>query len=168
MTERVFKFLTSLRLTVALLCAGLVLVFLGTLAQEPLGLYAAQQRFFRSFFVDAGSMFAALHKAADMVLQGFGRSLSPLNPQDAQNGPGFPAFPGGYLLGTLLLANLLAAHVSRFQFTKKKAGILMVHTGIVLLWVGKMLPDFRGGESYRRLSSDEPAKFYSESSLHNE
>lgn len=168
MTDRLFKILTSLRLTVVLLCVGLVLVFLGTLAQEPLGLYVAQQRFFRSFFVDGGSMAAALHKVADMILQGFGRSLSPLDPQAALNGPGFPAFPGGYLVGTLLLVNLLAAHATRFKFAWKKSGILMAHAGIVLLLVGQMLTDLLARESYMRLSSDEPAKFYSESSLHNE
>lgn len=168
MFNRLFKTLTSLRLTVVLLCAGLVLVFLGTLAQEPLGLYAAQQRFFRSFFVDAGSMFAALHKAADMIMQGFGRSLAPLNPQDVQSSAAFPAFPGGYLVGTLLLANLLAAHVTRFKFTRKKVGILLVHAGIVMLLVGQMLTDLLARESYMQLSTEGPAKYYSESGLRNE
>src|SRR5713101_7643113 len=44
-------FFASLRLTVACLALGLVLVFWGTLAQVDLGLWKAQNEFFRSFFV---------------------------------------------------------------------------------------------------------------------
>ena len=51
MVTRLYNFLSSLRLTVVLLALGLVLVFWGTLAQVNLGLYKAQNDFFRSFFV---------------------------------------------------------------------------------------------------------------------
>src|SRR5262249_15020493 len=39
-------------------------------------------------------------------------------PRTIPVGGGFP-FPGGWLLGTLLLVNLLAAHAVRFRFTPK-------------------------------------------------
>src|SRR5437879_5710699 len=45
------KFFSSLRLTVVCLGLGIVLVFAGTLAQVDLGLYKAQNQFFRSFFI---------------------------------------------------------------------------------------------------------------------
>ena len=51
MLDRLYRILTSLKLTVALLALGLVLVFWGTLAQVHLGLYKAQNNFFRSFFI---------------------------------------------------------------------------------------------------------------------
>ncbi len=51
MGNRLYRFFTSLRLTVALLALGLILVFWGTLAQVQLGLYKAQNDFFRSFFI---------------------------------------------------------------------------------------------------------------------
>src|SRR5437870_3640814 len=44
-------FFSSLRLTVVLLGIGIVLIFVGTIAQVDLGLYQAQNEFFRSFLV---------------------------------------------------------------------------------------------------------------------
>jgi hypothetical protein len=51
MTRSLWKFFTSLRLTVVCLAIGIVLVFLGTLAQRDDGLYLATGRWFRSWFV---------------------------------------------------------------------------------------------------------------------
>jgi len=31
-------------------------------------------------------------------------------------------FPGGYLLGVILMVNLLAAHAARFQLTRRRPG----------------------------------------------
>src|SRR5438105_7764603 len=110
MLERLFKILSSLKLTVVCLGIAIVLVFIGTLAQVDEGLYQAQTRYFKSFLIywsPAGSSFS------------------------------FPVFPGGYLLGTLLLANLLSAHISRFKLTRKKIGIFAIHSGIILLLMGQ-------------------------------
>ena len=108
MFNRLLKPLTSLRLTVVLLTAGLVLVLVGTLAQVHEGLYQAQTRYFKHWFVWGITMFG--HKI----------SLG---------------LPGGYLIGTLLLVNLTAAHIKRFQRTWKKLGIHLTHAGVVLLLV---------------------------------
>ena len=51
MLERALKIISSLKLTIVLLAFGIALVFFGTLAQVDEGLYAAQNRWFRSFFV---------------------------------------------------------------------------------------------------------------------
>src|SRR5260370_31978085 len=73
------RFFASLRLTVACLALGLVLVFIGTLAQVDLGLFKAQNEFFRSFFIYWGP------KAASWRIS---------------------VFPGGYLIGGVVPINL--------------------------------------------------------------
>src|SRR5437773_506631 len=139
--KRFIDFLTSLRLTVVCLAFATLLVFIGTLAQVDLGLYNAQNQFFRSFFIWWGP------KGADWKI---------------------PVFPGGYTLGAILLANLLAAHAKRFSLTKKKTGIFMIHAGIILLLVGQFATDRLSTESYMRLVAQEEGKNYSESSLSTE
>ena len=140
MLDRLAKSLTSLRLTVVLLCAGLLLVFVGTLAQVHEGLYQAQTRYFKSWFIWQPTI---------------GDSQWPI------------LLPGGYLLGTLLIVNLLAAHATRFKFTKKKIGILLVHAGVVCLLLGQLLTDAFSSESAMQLSEGE-AKNYSQDFRANE
>ena len=79
MVERIVKLFNSLKLTVVLLSVGLLLVFIGTLAQVHEGLYQAQARYFKSWLVSSPTIFG---KVVPIIL------------------------PGGYLLGTLLLINL--------------------------------------------------------------
>ena len=105
---KVIDFFTSLRLTVVCLGLALGLVFLGTLAQVKLGLYIVQDQFFNSYFVwwkPEGGSFK------------------------------IPVWPGGYLLGGVLLINLIAAHVKRFELSRKKFGIFVVHAGLILLQI---------------------------------
>jgi len=120
MLEFVYKFFTSLRLTVVLLALGLVLVFWGTLAQVNAGLYQVQNEFFRSFFV--------YWKPAGSSLR-------------------VPIFPGGYLVGCLLMINLFAAHLRYYRPGLKKLGVAMIHIGIVLLLLGQLLTDVLSSES---------------------
>ncbi len=127
---------TSLRLTVVCLAAGLVLVFLGTLAQVDLGLYKAQNEFFRSFLVFWGP------KGASWKI---------------------PVLPGGYLVGGVLLINLIASHYKRFSFTRDKAGIWMVHFGLILLLLGQLMTDLVSRESTLHLREGE-TRNYTESS----
>lgn len=133
--DRLVDFFTSLRLTVVCLVLGLVLVFVGTLAQVDLGLYKAQNEFFRSFVVFWGPKGASWR---------------------------IPVLPGGYLVGGVLLLNLVAAHVRRFHLTRKKIGIWMVHVGIILLLLGQLLTDLLSKESTLRLREGQPGKNYSE------
>jgi hypothetical protein len=153
-----FKPLASLRLTLILLAFSLLLVFLGTMAQEPLGLYLAQDRFFQSAFVDLASMTAAVKKTLQMIHI----YLPPSTAADVLQAAPIPVFPGGYLLGSLLLVNLIAAHATRFRFTWKKSGILLVHAGMVILLVGQLATDLVARESAMRLTEGEE-KSYSES-----
>ncbi len=135
MLDRIVKFFTSLRLTVACLGIGVVVVFLGTLAQVDDGLYLAQAKWFRSFFVWWGPRGAHWH---------------------------IPIFPGGYLVGGVLLVNLIAAHIKRFQLTAKKFGINLLHLGIILLLLGQLATDLFSRETQMRFVRGQTLK-YSES-----
>jgi hypothetical protein len=104
-------------------------------AQVQLGLYQAQNEFFRSFFV---------------FWQPKGSALK------------IPVFPGGYLLGGMLLINLFAAHFRYYRSTRKKIGILLIHLGIVLLLAGQFLTDFLSSESVMHIRTGSSAN-YSES-----
>ena len=134
MLKSLFRFFSSLKLTVTCLVLGCIMVFWGTLAQVHLGLFKAQTEFFRSFFI-----------------------YWPLD----GSAPHIPIFPGGYLLGTVLLINLLAAHLRYYQPGKRKIGIALIHLGVVLLLVGQMLTDFLSRESALHLRIGE-TKNYSE------
>jgi hypothetical protein len=133
--ERLIKFFASLRLTVVCLGLGMILIFSGTLAQVQLGLYKAQNEFFRSFFV----YWQPEHFPWKI-----------------------PVLPGGYLLGGVLLLNLVAAHSERFSFSRKKAGIWLIHMGLILLLLGQLLTDMLANESSLHLRIGE-ARNYSES-----
>jgi hypothetical protein len=109
--KNIVGFFKSLKLTVTLLAFSVVLVFIGTLAQADEGLYGAQAHYFKQWIVIGAHIFG--HKVP-LIL------------------------PGGYLIGTLLLVNLVVAHIYRFEFTTKKIGIQLAHAGVILLLVGQL------------------------------
>jgi len=151
----VIKFFTSLKLTVAVLSFATVLVFLGTVAQEPMGLKLAVDRFFKVFFVDHIAMKAGLNKTAHLF---FNIKPEPV-PQWELTREGVPAFPGGYLLGSLLLVGLLGSYYTRFVFSWKKAGVVMTHMGIIILLLGQVLTDVLSVESYIRMEAGERVNY---------
>jgi len=132
--KNLFNLFSSLKLTVACLVLGCVIVFWGTIAQVHLGLYKAQNEFFRSLFVYWTPPGSSLH---------------------------IPIFPGGYFVGTVLLINLFVAHFRYYQPGKRKIGIMLIHLGIVLLLLGQMLTDFLSRESALHLRIGQ-TKNYSE------
>ena len=127
------RFFASLRLTVVCLALALVLVFWGTLAQVELGLYKAQNEFFRSFFLYWGPKGASWR---------------------------IPIFPGGYLIGGVLLINLVVSQWRRYTFSLSKLGLWMVHFGLILLLLGQLMTDLLSRESVLHLREGE-AKNYS-------
>ena len=133
--KKIAAFFTSLRLTVVLLAFAILLVFIGTIAQVDEGLYNAQARYFRQWFI--------------LGLDFFGWKI-PL------------ILPGGYLIGTLLLLNLVAAHVYRFQLSVKKIGIQLAHCGVILLLVGQLVTDMMSQETQMHFTEGE-TRAYSES-----
>ena len=132
------KFFVSLKLTVSLLALSVLLVFLGTLDQVNLGIWVVQEKWFKSF----------------IVLQNI-------------QGIPVPIFPGGYFIGALLLINLVAAHTQRFAATWKKAGIQLVHGGLILLLLGELATGLFQEEFQLRLDEGQ-SKNFSESWQYNE
>ena len=125
--KALFKFFSSLKLTVVLLAFSMVLIFFGTLAQVETGIWKTQQDYFQSFlavwaYPEAWIAFDKLHWLRIPI-------------------------PGGYLLGGMLLINLVAAHVTRFKFTAKKSGIFLIHLGLILLLLSELLTDLASQES---------------------
>jgi hypothetical protein len=110
--------LASLRLTVVLFALSIILVFAGTLAQVDAGIWTVVSKYFRSFYVW-------------IPLQIF-------FPRALKVSGGFP-FPGGWLLGTLLLVNLLAAHAIRFKASWKRSGIILLHGGLIVIMLGELI-----------------------------
>jgi hypothetical protein len=140
MLKSFFQFFTSLRLTVVCLGLSTLLVFVGTIAQVEQGLYQAQDRYFKSFFVYWSP------SGADW---------------------GIPVFPGGYLLGSILTLNLITNYIRRYKFNRANLGLLTVHLGLVLLLVGQLFTDLLSTESAMNLQLGE-TKNYSEDFFANE
>jgi len=140
MLSKVVDLITSLKLTIACLVAAMVLVLAGTFAQVHFGIRLVQQRYFQSLFV---------------WWPPEGRSFK------------IPLFPGGYLVGGLLLINLIAAQVRRFQWTWRKLGIHLIHAGLIIMLAGGLFTDLFAVESHMRLTNGE-AKNYSEDTRQDE
>jgi hypothetical protein len=139
-----FKFFTSLRLTVALLAFSLFIIFFGTMAQEPMGLNEAVDRYFKSWFVDQVAMEAGLNKTAQL----FGWQWAPITQDKILGDSVWTPIPGGYLVGVLLLFNLLMAHYVRFELSFKKGGIFLTHLGIITLLLSQLFTDIFQVESF--------------------
>jgi hypothetical protein len=133
--KKIVGFFTSLKLTVTLLAFSIVLVFVGTLAQADEGLYGAQAHYFKQWIVIGAHLFG--HKVP-LIL------------------------PGGYLLGVLLLVNLISAHIYRFEFSRKKLGIQLAHAGVIVLLVGQLSTDMLAREMQMHFAEGETLN-YSES-----
>jgi hypothetical protein len=78
-----------------------------------------------------------------------------------------PVYPGGYLIGGLLLLNLLSAHAYRFKAGWRKSGIWMTHAGLIVLLVGEIVSGLVQEDYQMRLDEGE-TKNYSESPRLNE
>ncbi len=104
--------LASLRLTVVLLSLSMMLVFLATMAQTRIGIWEVMNTYIRTFWV---------------WIEWPGSELR------------LPIFPGGWLLGALLLINLVAAHAVRFSLSARKIPMMLIHGGIALLLISELI-----------------------------
>ena len=132
--------ISSLRLTLVCLAAAFFLVFVGTLAQVRLGLYIVQEQYFQSWFIWWSA---------------------------ASGNFKIPVFPGGHLIGAVLLVNLIASLIHRLSWNWRKLGILLIHFGIIIMLVGGLATDLFSVSSYMRIREGE-TKNYSEDSSHRE
>ena len=132
MVKELLRWLTSLRLTVVCLSFALILVFVGTVAQVNEGLYQAQNRYFKSVFIYWSP------QGADWKI---------------------PILPGGYLVGTVLLANIIAIYSKKFGFARNRLGLLLIHGGLVLLLLGQLCTDLLSVESSMQLTRGQSSNY---------
>jgi len=111
-SSRIWDAITSLKLTIVCLVLLMGLVVACTLAQINLGTYGAVNAYVRSFLVW-------------WEVPGTAYSI--------------PIFPGGGLVGFVLLLNLVAAQVRRLELSWRKTGLWIVHAGLILLFVGEFV-----------------------------
>jgi hypothetical protein len=115
---KILDFCASLRVTVVLFLLAFLLVFYGTWAQVDAGIWTVVKQYFRWWYVFIPFKILVF------------RTI------DIPESYGIP-FPGGWTLGALLLTNLLAAHATRFKLTWKRSGILMLHSGLIVMMLGE-------------------------------
>ena len=108
--QKIWDGVTSLSLTIACLALLMVLVVACTLAQVRLGTLGAVNLYMRAWFYW-------------MDLGAFS----------------LPIFPGGATVGLVLMVNLIAAQLRRLELSWRKAGIWIVHAGLILLFVGEFV-----------------------------
>ncbi|MEC8650632.1 MAG: cytochrome c biogenesis protein ResB [Verrucomicrobiota bacterium] len=141
------KIIASVRLTVALLSLSMVLIFFGTLDQVEYGIWHTQKLYFESFLV------IWKYPQTWPIYTYLGWIHIPML--------------GGYAVGGLLLANLLAAFFSRFKFSVTKLGINAIHLGLILLLMSELLTDFLSVESQMTIIEGEKSN-YSQTVRENE
>lgn len=108
--SRLGAVLSSMWLTTVCLVLLMVLVVACTLLQVPLGTHLAVERTIRTFLVW-------------WTPDGWSTKV--------------PVFPGGGLVGLVLLMNLLFAQFLRLERSRRKAGLWIAHFGLALLFVGE-------------------------------
>jgi hypothetical protein len=67
--------------------------------------------------------------------------------------------PGGYLLGGLLLINLMTSATFRYQLKVKHAGIWITHSGLALMLISELVTDLTEKESIMILDEGESANY---------
>ena len=147
--KAILKPLASLKLTVVLFALAMVLIFTGTLAQAEEGTWVIVDRYFRSAIA-----------WIDLQL---------LVPESVARIDAHLAFPGGFVILGAMLVNLIAAHAVRFKLTWRRAGIVIMHAGVILLLSSEVATallaeegqmTIREGESSNYVEHIRTAEFY--------
>jgi ABC-type transport system involved in cytochrome c biogenesis permease subunit len=119
--RRVLAPLASLRLTVTLFGLSIFIIFAGTGAQVNKDIWQVIEQYFRTpiAWVEFKDLIPLLFLRSD-VSGGF-------------------YFPGGWLIGTLLTINLVAAHLVRFKIqatgARLAAGLAVIALGVYVTWL---------------------------------
>ena len=131
--------LASIRLTLLLLSLSMILVFVATLEQVRIGIRGALAEYFESMY--------GIWHYPEQFWGGDFLNVIPI------------PIPGGYLLGGLLIINLTAAYITRFQWTGKKMGIQLIHLGIIMLLVGQLATQAMQEESRMQINKGESSNY---------
>jgi len=131
--------LASINLTLTLLSLSMILVFVATLEQVRIGIRGALAEYFESMF--------GIWHYPEQFWGGEFLNAIPI------------PIPGGYLLGGLLIVNLTAAYITRFQWTGKKMGIQLIHLGIIMLLVGQLATQAMQEESRMQIDKGESSNY---------
>ncbi|TWT53260.1 Cytochrome c biogenesis protein CcsA [Rubripirellula amarantea] len=130
------RLLGSLKLTVVLFACSLVIVLVGTLAQDEMNMLEVKQRYFLSWI-------APMH-VDDFFPKSFFPHEEPLSL--------VIPFPGGTLIGLMLMLNLVAAKATRFKVHSRGgkliSGIAFIALGIataaLIVWAGNSADGLQG------------------------
>jgi len=137
----VLQAIGSLKVTTWLFALSIPLVYFGTMAQADASLLSVIWSYFRSFYV-----WVPFHV--------FVKDLP----------GGFP-YPGGWFLGALLLVNLLAAHFLRFRSTFRHPGIILIHTGVIVIMVSEFWTGLVSVESHMTIEEGKTANYVEETGV---
>lgn len=129
-TNPILRFLGSLKLTILCLFLLMLLIFVGTLSQVNLGIYEVQHQYFNAWVV--------FHDV-------FGISI--------------PVMPGGALVGSVLIVNLLIGIFFRLKWSVKSFGLLLTHWGLLVLLVGGGLSSALVTESQMAISENSSSNY---------
>ena len=127
----IFEFFCSYLLSIILLSILIVLVYLGTLAQTEMGIYEVQKMFFDSIF----------------FMYPITESISvPL--------------PGGYLILSILVVNIICGGIIRLKYGKRTLGILIIHIGVIYLLLAGLVSFHFAQHGFVRLNEGESADYF--------
>jgi len=136
MLVRILKPIASLRLTVALFLAAIFVVLIGTLAQVNDEIWQVVRDYFRVDFRRALVLGFPWLNGRELFFWVDPTLFFP--PAFAPEGPpAFPKwlgfwFPKGWIVGTLMMANLFSAHLIRFKI-QASGKRLWLGTGVIVL-----------------------------------
>lgn len=143
--KKALRPLASLYLTVALLLLSMLLVYCGTTVQKQMAVEEVQKKFFHSWFVRVPldpvvHPFAAAGVESSLAHWGFWTV-------------------GGYTLILLLLLNLFAAHTVRFKLKWKRAGIIAIHLGLIVMLFGEVFASLFAVESQMMIDQGQTVSY---------
>lgn len=147
----VLKPIASLRVTIVLFSLSLFLVFMGTLAQKHAGIERVLRDYFYCWVASID-----LNLISDFTEIFMHRRLA----GDLKNPVTlFIPFPGGYVIGWAMVLNLTAAHIVRFKLSWTKAGIWILHFGMVVLLGGEFIRAEMGHEDRMSIREGQSADY---------
>jgi len=124
--------ISSLTVAITALVFLMVLVVMCTLQQVQMGTWAAVDKYFRSAF-----LYGAL-PGTDLLV---------------------PIFPAGGAVGLLLLLNVIGSMIVRVRRDLTKAGIWLIHVGLVLLVMGEFVTGIFAVETQMAVDEGQSANY---------